>query len=53
MTVLVGAKEYNLKLNKQKCEVQKTELTYVGHRLTSEGVRADHEKIRAVVEMTN
>ncbi|CAC5403290.1 unnamed protein product [Mytilus coruscus] len=36
------------KLSAGKCEISKPEVTYVGHRLTSEGVKPDPEKIRAV-----
>ncbi|CAC5366660.1 unnamed protein product [Mytilus coruscus] len=50
--VLDRAREYNLKLSAGKCENSKPEVTYVGHRLTSEGVKPDPEKIRAVNKMS-
>ncbi|CAC5375554.1 unnamed protein product [Mytilus coruscus] len=50
--VLDRASEYNLKLSAGKCEISKPEVTYVGHRLTSEGVKPDPEKIRAVNKMS-
>ncbi|CAC5385605.1 unnamed protein product [Mytilus coruscus] len=50
--VLNRAREYNLKLSAGKCEISKPEVTYVGHRLTSEGVKPDPEKIRAVNKMS-
>ncbi|CAC5421205.1 unnamed protein product [Mytilus coruscus] len=50
--VLDRAREYNLKLSAGKCEISKPEVTYVGHRLTSEGVKPDPEKIRAVNKMS-
>jgi hypothetical protein len=43
-------KEYNLKVEPDKCEFLKEELNYLGHVVTSEGVRPDENKIRAVVE---
>ena len=46
-----GSKEYNLKLNRGKCEIKRTEVKYVGHLLTAEGVKPDPEKIRAVETM--
>ena len=49
--VLDKAREYNLKLGPGKCKFRQSELTYVGHCLTSEGVKPDPEKIRAVEAM--
>ena len=49
--VLDKAREYNLKLGPGKCKFRQSELTYVGHLLTSEGVKPDPEKIRAVEAM--
>ena len=46
--VLDRAKEFNLKLNREKCEIRRSEVKYVGHMLTRDGVKADPEKIRAV-----
>jgi hypothetical protein len=42
--------EWNLKIEPDKCEFLKEELNYLGHAVTSEGVKPDDEKIRAVVE---
>lgn len=50
--VLERARDYNLKLSTEKCEFRRKEVTYVGHVLSSEGLKADPEKIRAVTEMT-
>ena len=49
--VLDRSKEYNLKLNRGKCEIKRTEVKYEGHLLTAEGVKPDPEKIRAVETM--
>lgn len=49
--VLQRAKEYNLKLSKEKCEVRKTEVKYVGQVLTQNGVKPDPEKVRAILMM--
>lgn len=49
--VLEKAMEYNLKLGLEKCEFRKPEVTYVGQRLTSKGVKPDPENIRAVRNM--
>ncbi|CAC5402739.1 unnamed protein product [Mytilus coruscus] len=50
--VLDRSRDYNLKLSAGKYEISKPEVTYVGHRLTSEGVKLDPEKIRAVNKMS-
>ena len=49
--VLDRAREYNLKLGAGKYEIRKSEVTYVGYRLTSEGLKSDPEKIRAIEKM--
>jgi hypothetical protein len=43
-------REYNLKIEPDKCEFLKEELNYLGHIVTSEGVKPDDQKIKAVVE---
>ena len=49
--VLNKAREYNLKLSPSKCEFRKSEITYVGHTLSSEGLKPDSDKLRAVEQM--
>ena len=49
--VLQKAKQYNLKLSRSKCEIRHSELKYVGHLLTQDGVKPDPEKVRAVQSM--
>ena len=51
LQVLDRAREVNLKLKVKKFQFKSKQLGYVGHVLTSEGVKADPEKVRAVVEM--
>lgn len=51
LQVLDRAREVNLKLKVKKFQFKSKQLGYVCHVLTSEGVKADPEKIRAVVEM--
>ena len=36
--------ESGRKLNKEKCEIKKNKLTYVGHVLSAEGVSPDPEE---------
>jgi hypothetical protein len=43
-------REFNLKIEPDKCEFLKEELSYLGHVVTSEGVKPDENKIKAVVD---
>ena len=49
--VLKIANENNLKLNKDKCEIAVKELTFLGDRLTSQGVVPDDRKVSAIRNM--
>ncbi|MCG8047630.1 MAG: RNase H-like domain-containing protein [Candidatus Thiodiazotropha endolucinida] len=49
--VLNRIREYNMKLNRDKCEFRKSSISYVGHILTGQGIKPDPEKVRAVKEM--
>lgn len=49
--VLTRARAINLKFNVKKLEVGVSELAYAGHLVTAEGLKADPEKIRAIVNM--
>ena len=43
-------RQFNLKIERDKCEFLKTELNYLGHVVTSEGVRPDPAKVKAINE---
>ena len=45
------ASKQSLKLNKEKCKIGQTQVPYVGHLLTSEGLKIDPQKVKAVQEM--
>ena len=49
--LLERCQERNIKLNKQKVAFKQTEVPYIGHLLTSEGVKADPSKVEAVIRM--
>ena len=49
--VLYCAKSYNLKLNFDKVRVQKQQVPYVGHIISTEGLKPDPKKVRAMKEM--
>ena len=40
-----------IKLNSQKLELKAKEVAFHGHLLTTEGLKPDPEKVRAIVEM--
>ncbi|RXN16535.1 dynein heavy chain axonemal [Labeo rohita] len=44
-------RDINLKLNKTKCKIRMTEVSYVGHILTAEGLKPDNGKVRAIQNM--
>lgn len=45
------AREIGLRLNKKKLQLGKKSVRYMGHIVSNEGVKADPEKIKAIVEM--
>ena len=49
--VLDRCRENGLKFNQPKCFFRRTEVKYFGHILTGQGIRADVDKLRAVVSM--
>jgi hypothetical protein len=49
--VLQRAREAGLKLNKSKCEINKREVSYVGHTISSEGLKPGNEHVEAITQM--
>ncbi|KAJ8044099.1 hypothetical protein HOLleu_11471 [Holothuria leucospilota] len=49
--VLERARHMNVKLNKSKCQLRKSEIAYLGHVVGKEGLKIDQEKVRAITEM--
>lgn len=49
--VLERSKEVGLKFNPSKVKLRVDEVRYVGHRLTSQGLQPDPEKIKAIIDM--
>ena len=50
-SVLDQCKKINLSLNKDKCVLKVKEVTYIGHKLTQEGIKPDDVKVRAIEDM--
>lgn len=46
--VLQRLRSHNLKINPSKCNFLKKEVTYLGHRITDEGVKPDPEKYEVI-----
>ena len=40
-----------MKLNKEKAELRKTEISFLGHLVTSDGLKIETEKVKAVLIM--
>ena len=49
--VLDRAREVQLKLNKKKCRIRVKEVSYMGHTLTSKGLKPDGGKVKAILQM--
>ena len=49
--VLDRIEQNNLKLNRDKCQLRKEEVEYVGHKISKDGLKVDPEKVRAIKEM--
>ncbi|UYV80953.1 K02A2.6-like, partial [Cordylochernes scorpioides] len=49
--VLQRLKENGIKLNRDKCKLQLQEVQFLGHIVTSEGIKIDPEKVRAIGEI--
>lgn len=47
---LAGAREAGLTLNKKKLRLRLKEVPYMGHLLTSDGLKPDPKKMKAVVD---
>ena len=51
LKVLETCRKINLKLNKQKCQIGKSAVNYVGHKLTGEGLRPTDERVKAIANL--
>ena len=51
MKTLQRCEEINLTLNESKCEFGPTEVVYIGHKLTAQGVKPDESKVDAINKM--
>ena len=49
--VLDKCREINLKLNKSKCQIGQKEVSYVGHKLTGDGLKPSDERVQVIQAM--
>ena len=49
--VLQRSKDYNLRLKKSKCHIQREEVKFHGQVFAHDGLKTDPEKVRTIVEM--
>ena len=49
--VLERVKQSGIKLNRSKCQIGVTEIKYIGHTLSDEGLKPDLEKVEAITNM--
>ena len=50
-SLLQRASSKGLRLNKDKCKIRQTEVPYVRHLLTANGLKIDPQKVKTVEEM--
>ncbi|UYV80839.1 ASB3, partial [Cordylochernes scorpioides] len=46
--VMTTLQEPGARLNKDKCEFEKTKIKFLGHIFTSDGIKTDEEKVKAI-----
>ena len=51
--VLQRIKDSGLKLNKRKCQIGREELTFLGHKISKDGIGADPKKVEAILKMND
>ncbi|XP_048239745.1 uncharacterized protein K02A2.6-like [Haliotis rufescens] len=49
--VIEKCRNVGLKLNRDKCEIGVSELTFLGDRLTTDGLKADPNKVNAIMDL--
>lgn len=49
--LLERAREYNVKFNKGKCKFNLSEIKFLGHIVTSQGVKVDNEKVESIMKL--
>lgn len=53
MLLMERCREKQLKFNKYKMKFRLSEVKFIGHTITTEGLKPDPEKVKAVLDMPN
>lgn len=48
---LTRCREKGIKLNKEKLQLRMSEISFMGHQITANGLQTDPEKVRAIIDM--
>lgn len=51
LKVLKVARENGVRFNMEKCEIGKTEIQYLGHTLSANGIKPDQKKVEAILNL--
>jgi len=46
--LLKRCRQTDLKINEQKMRLHQTELIYIGHKITKDGIKPDESKVKAI-----
>ena len=51
--LLLRCRKKGIRLNKDKCQFRTNDITFLGHRITSQGLKPDDAKVEAIMKMEN
>ena len=51
--LLLRCRKKGIRLNKDKCQFRTNDITFLGHRITSQGLKLDDAKVEAIMKMEN
>ena len=51
IALLNRCRSVGMKLNRDKAKIRKSKVTFLGHKVTSEGLKIDPEKVDAILQM--
>ena len=51
--LLLRCRKKGIRLNRSKCQFRTNDITFLGHRITSQGLKPDDAKVEAIMKMEN
>ena len=51
--LLLRCRKKGIRLNRNKCQFRTNDITFLGHRITSQGLKPDDAKVEAIMKMEN